>query len=205
MTLFNNKSLTKLQDPALLIQVAKAVHEQALEFVAQDEIPKHYLDAEVYEPATQKTTPDGRAYYEISRYGDGFGGSLFILDDKMLLLTSNHETASIEAIDGDRDSYLTPILVGLPSEWDFIVEMLKNDDRFELNPPVGVFWYTDGEWHITDHYDAIKDAPQGDRYYDYHFGFDTVDETDLSYLFAHGGETAVNQATVVAHFNEWKF
>jgi hypothetical protein len=205
MTTFTHRSLSKLQNPELLVAVAKAVHEQALDFVAKGDIPNYYIDAEVYEPGTRKVTRDGRGYNEISRYGDGFGSSIFVLDGKMLLLTSNHELTPLDALESDRDLYLTPLLAGLPREWDFVVDLLQTDERFELNPPVAVFWYENGEWNLTDLYSEIKAASRDETYGDYRDVVDSVDETDLSYLYEHAGETSVNRAIVVAHFDEWKF
>jgi hypothetical protein len=205
MTRYTHRSLSKLQNPALLIEVAKAVHEQAVTFVAQGEIPRYYIDAEVYEPGIRKVAASGEVYHEISRYGDGFGSSIFVVGDKMLLLTSNHELTPLTALEPDRDAYLSPLVQGLPEDWRFVVELLKTDERFELNPPVAVFWYSEGDWYITDLYEEIMASQRGDRYDDYRSCVAKVDETDLSYLFEHAGESTVNHATVVAHFDEWKF
>lgn len=203
MTIFTQKSLEKLQDPQLLVRVAKAVHDRASELIALREIPRHYLEKEIYEPATQRVTTDGRKYYEISSYSDGFGAALFVLDSRMLLLSSDHEAANSAAVDGDRDVYLTPLLKGLPREWDFVVDMLQTDPRFECNPPVGVFWFDGADWHITDLYDEITDS--NSQYSSYRTGISRIDETDLNYLFDHAEETEVNHELIEAYLEDWKF
>lgn len=205
MTAFPNTSLAKLRNPQLLLQVARTVHEQALRLIANDEIPRHYIASEVYEPGVERLTEDGRKYYEISRYSDGFGSSLFILGEKMLFLSSNHENVASELSEVDRDLYLNPLLAGLPEEWSFVVELLQHEERFRDNPPTGVFWFQDGEWSITSLYEAILVAPKENVLSKYRCGFAHVDEVDLSSLFSHSNEDQVNQELIEAHFNEWRF
>lgn len=204
MTVFAHRSLVKLKDPQLLVAVAKAVHAQALKLLTNDEIPRHYCSPEIYEPATEKTTLDGRKYFEISSYSDGFGASLFVLDSKMLFLSSAHDAVAIESIEHDRDLYLESLLAGLPRDWGFVVDQLQTEDRFQLNPPVGVFWFNEGLWHITDLYPEVINAKLGEKYFAYQAGFNCIDETDLSYLFTHQNEDSVNQELVLAHFEEWR-
>lgn len=204
MTVFSNPSLRKLQNSRLLVEVARATDKEARRLVAAGEIPSYYLHPEIYEPGTEHSFASDRSYYEISRYGDGFGASLFIIGPEMLLLSSNHEDASDQAYEGDRTDYLAPLIVGAPSTWEQIFNRLVDDERFEMNPPTGVFWFRNGEWHITDLYDRIKRDNSDQQLASYRSGVDGVEETDLSYLFAHAGETSVNAAAIDLYFDDWR-
>lgn len=205
MTAFPNASLAKLHNPKLLLQVATTIYEQALELISRDEIPRHYIASEIYEPGIEKTSPDGRCYYEISCYSDGFGSSLFILGDQMLLLASNHEYTSPELMIIERKLYLQPLIAGLPEDWNFVVSILETEERFQDNAPSGVFWFKNDEWHITSMYEDILNALPESVLSSYNPGLIQVDEVDLSYLFSHSSEDKVNQELLKEYFEEWKF
>jgi len=204
MTVFSNPSLRKLQNPRLLVEVARATDKEAHRLVAAGEIPSYYLHPEIYEPGVEHSFASDRSYYEISRYGDGFGASLFIIGPEMLFLSSNHEGAHDLAYEGDRAEYLAPLIVGAPSTWDQIFNQLLEEERFEMNPPTGVFWFRNGDWHITDLYDRIKNDDSDENLVGYRYGVDGVEETDLSYLFAHAGESSVNTDAIDSYFEDWR-
>ncbi len=203
MAKFDNARLAKLSNPALLVEVAQATHVVASRLQSKGLIPNYYFDSEIYEWGEEQTLPSGETYHEISRYSDGYGASLFVKDDEMLLLTSDHEYSPEGAIDGDRDLYLTPIVAGLPRKWDFVVDMLQIQERFELNPPAGIFWFKDGQWNITDTYEEIKNASRTSALYDYRFSVDLLSVTGFDALFDHAGLDAVDEQVIEASLEEW--
>lgn len=204
MAIFSEKDLDNFPTPELAIAVAKRTHELASQLAAQGKISKYFLDREIYEWGEENTLSNGISYHEISQYSDGFGGSLFIRGDEMLILGSDHEMAPLEAIDGDRDLYLTPLVKGLPRTWDFVVDMLQTQPRFELNPPVSVFWFKDGSWHITDAYEEIKASPRGSKLGDYADSVAIIPSVELNAILAHGGrETVSDELILEASLNEW--
>lgn len=196
MSVFHHEELEPLNDPSLVIAVAQAIHEQAKSLQAQDKISSYFFDREIYEYGEEKTLPNGDSYREVSSYSDGFGASIFVRDGEMLMLGSNHELAPMDAIDGDRDLYLSPLLKGLPPKWDFVVNMLQTEERFRLNPPISVFWFTNGEWHVTDLYEQIKNADFGSRLWEYRDIVDYVPSGEFHAIFEHGGLTEVDEKLV---------
>jgi hypothetical protein len=204
MTIFNEKDLDGVPSPQLAIAVAKRTHELALQLVEEGKISKYFLDREIYKWGEEETLPNGVSYNEISQYSDGFGGSLFIRGEEMLILGSDHETAALNAIDGDRDLYLTPLVRGLPRTWDFVVDMLQIQPRFELNPPVSVLWFKDGVWNITDDYEEIKSSSRDSRLGDYKDSVDFIPVGELNAIFAHGGLDEVSDEVILdSYLNEW--
>jgi len=203
MSVFHNAYLDRLTDSKVAIAVAEALHKRALELTGAGILPEYYIGREIYEAGEEKKLPNGETYREISRYSDGFGASLFISGDKMLYLTSDHEMSPLEAIDGDRDIYLTPLVMGLPRTWDFVVDFLQTQERFEYNPPCGIFWFEDGVWHITDKYEDIKAAPRGSALNEYADSVDLVSGVELAILFEHEGLDSPSEALIEDHFSEW--
>lgn len=204
MAIFTDKALEDFPSPDLAAAIAERTHELALGLVEEGKISKYFLDREIYEFGDEKTLPNGITYREISQYSDGFGASLFIRGNEMLILGSDHEMAAIEAIDGDRDLYLNPLVKGLPETWDFVVDMLQTQERFELNPPVSIFWFKDGVWNVTDHYEEIKASERGSRLGDYRDGVALIPVQGLSAIFAHAGRTTVDDELILeASLNEW--
>lgn len=203
MVIFPNATLNKLENPQLLIEIAKATHSKAVELIVAKEIPKYYLDAEIYEPATTRKTNEGVEFVEISRYGDGFGASLFISGEQMVFVSSNHEYAPETAIAGDRETYLAPLLGVLPASWSFLLPILL-EERFILNPPCGVFFFENNQWYVSDFYEKVMETLHEDELYQYKNSIGLVEDADLSYLFAHAGFTSVNEGIINDFFNEWR-
>lgn len=204
MTVFTDNALEGFPSPALAAAIAKRTHELALVLVEEGKISKYFLDREIYEWGDEKTLPNGDTYREISQYSDGFGASLFIRGDEMLILGSDHELTPLEALDGDRDLYLSPLVKGLPGTWDFVVDMLQIEERFEMNPPASIFWFKASSWHITDHYDEIKASPRDSRLGDYKDSVDFIPVGELNAIFAHAGRTTVDDALILeSSLNEW--
>lgn len=204
MTIFTDSALEDFPTPDLAAAIAERTHELALGLVEEGKISKYFLDREIYEFGDEKRLPNGGTYREISQYSDGFGGSLFLRGEEMLILGSDHELTPLEALDGDRDLYLTPLVKGLPTTWDFVVNMLQTGERFKMNPPASIFWFKDGSWHITDYYDEIKASPRDSRLGDYKDSVDFIPVGELNAIFAHIGRTAVDDELILeSSLNEW--
>lgn len=203
MTIFTDKAFEGFPTSGLAVAVAQRAHELALELVAAGKISKFFLDREIYEWGEEKTLANGDRYYEISQYSDGFGGSLFVRGEEMLILGSDHELTPLEAIDGDRDLYLSPLVKGLPCSWDFVVDMLQTQERFELNPPASVFWFKDGHWHVTDYFEEIKASPRDSRLGDYKDSVAYIPLGELEAIFAHSGRTAVDDELILEALQGW--
>lgn len=204
MTIFTDAALEGFPSPKLAVAIAQRTHELATKLVEEGKISKFFLEREIYEAGDEKELPRGGSYHEISQYSDGFGGSLFIRGDEMLILGSDHELTPLEALDGDRDLYLTPLVKGLPRTWDFVVDMIQTQKRFEMNPPASVIWFKDGFWHITDDYEEIKSSPRDSRLGDYKDSVDFIPVGELNAIFAHSGREVVDDEIILeSSLNEW--
>jgi len=206
MVAFDDPRLKKLRDPAFLLEVAAETHRFALELKAEGKLPEIFFTREIYEPGTEpKTLASGEKYYEISHYSDGFGSSLFVKDGEMLYLSSDHELSPLGSLAGeDRDLYLAPLLKGLPSKWDFVVDMLQAEKRFAHNPPAGIFWFRDGQWHITDEHEKISASGPADKLFEYKDSAGYVSDVELEFLFVHSGKEEVDRELLMeTYFKDW--
>lgn len=203
MTRFENAQLEKLGSPATMVAIAREVNRQAVELVDAGEITENYLKSEIYVPGVELPSRSvDRSLYEISHYSDGFGASLFTTSEEMLYLSSNHEVIAEAGIGGDRISYLEPLFAGAPKVWSQVFNMLVDERRFEYNQPSGVFWFRNGDWHLTDLANEI--TRPGSDLEAYSNGLTEVETVDLAYLFDHVGKTGPDQAVIDRYFADWR-
>ena len=74
----------------------------------------------------------------------------------------------------------------------------------EVSVMASVFWFKDGNWHITNDYASILASEYGTRLGDYKGAVDYVPRVDFAAIFAHGDRTEVDRSLIVnSYLREW--